>query len=241
MSHPARIEARLRMLIEQAISTEKKWKELEKLTGIASTSWVDFNRGKKRATADMIEAVSVVWPQYAFWLATGISDPQHGHVAPGGYGFPKGGEEQPSSTRYFREALAARAAAESALIKWLDARFEDPELAAAVASSDDLLRGTHQMHAVTAELSDSLKRADFADKLRQAEIALFGNMPFLDLDEVEGGLKPLRRLLAELMKSYEKHGMVAEMQRLKSRVDEIDEQTMRHRRIMERIAKARQG
>ena len=81
-SYACNIEDRLRLLIDAAIETDRKWKEMERLTGIASTSWVDFYRGKKRATADMIEATSKVWPQHAFWLSTGITDPDFGHVAP---------------------------------------------------------------------------------------------------------------------------------------------------------------
>ena len=222
MSHPGKIEARLRALIEQAISTERKWKELEKLTGIASSSWVDFNRGKKRATADMIEAVSVVWPQYAFWLATGISDPQHGHVAPGDYGFPRRGEEQPSSSRYFREALAARAAAEAAMTKWMDADFENPELTLLIASEDQFLRGAHLIEpAETPELSDSLTRVRFAASLRRAEIAVHEDMPHLDHDETEAALKPLKRLLAELKGNFEKLNLVEEMEAVQRKIERL--------------------
>lgn len=97
------IEGRLRTLIDAVIETDRKWKELERLTGIPASSWVDFNRGKKRATADMVEAVSKAWPQHAFWLCTGISDPDFGHVAPvamPGYTVPRG-LPQEHSTREF--------------------------------------------------------------------------------------------------------------------------------------------
>lgn len=76
------IEDRLRILVKKVARTHCLWKEMEVLTGIPASSWVDFNRGKKRATATMIEAVSRKWPEYAFWLATGLTNYGGQHVAP---------------------------------------------------------------------------------------------------------------------------------------------------------------
>lgn len=76
------IEDRLRLLIVSITTRPSMWKELEELTGIPSSSWVDFNRGKKRATAAMVEAVCQHSPHYALWLTTGTDAPELGQESP---------------------------------------------------------------------------------------------------------------------------------------------------------------
>jgi uncharacterized protein YoaH (UPF0181 family) len=226
------IDGRLRAVIDLKFETSRRFKHLQDETGIDANRWKAVWHGRQRVMPDMIETIGKAFPQYAFWMITGISDPQHGHVAPGDYGFPRHGEEQPSSNRYFREALAARAAAQAAMTKWMDADFDDPEQTLLIASDDQFLRGAHLIEpAETPELSDSLRRVHFAAKLRQAEIAVHGNMPDLDHDETEAALKPIKRLLTESMQSYEKLQMVAEMEGIQRKIACLDEIVMRHRGV----------
>lgn len=73
---------RARKVIFEQIHATRRFKVLEEMTEISSEGWKSFMYGKQRPTAAMIEAVCKKWPQYAFWVATGVTDPDYGHVAP---------------------------------------------------------------------------------------------------------------------------------------------------------------
>lgn len=78
---------------------------LEQLTHVAAKRWRNFVTGAQGATIEMIEAISRVKPQYAFWITTGITDPERGHIAPSGVEtfFPiVRGIEQKYATAEFR-------------------------------------------------------------------------------------------------------------------------------------------
>lgn len=75
------IHDRFRAVIRRNTSETRKWSELEALTGIPATSWQKAYNAKQRPTAEMLEAISRLWPEFAFWLVTGISDAKNGHVA----------------------------------------------------------------------------------------------------------------------------------------------------------------
>jgi len=74
------IQERLRAVIEEETDERGRFAELEKLTQISANSWKSFWHGRQRPTCEMIEAACMRWPQYAFWLATGITDAKYGHV-----------------------------------------------------------------------------------------------------------------------------------------------------------------
>ncbi|QOY94742.1 hypothetical protein IM543_02165 [Massilia sp. UMI-21] len=74
------IQSRLRAVIEAATDERGRFAELEKLTKVSANSWKSFWHGRQRPTCDMIEAICVRWPHYAFWIATGITDAKYGHV-----------------------------------------------------------------------------------------------------------------------------------------------------------------
>lgn len=98
-------------VINATTAESRRFKELEELTGIAAVSWRQTYQKRQRPTAEMIEAIAKKWPQHAFWLVTGIPDPDYGHVAPastGTYTVVKGCE-QPQSTREFHFLIARRA------------------------------------------------------------------------------------------------------------------------------------
>jgi transcriptional regulator with XRE-family HTH domain len=70
---------RIRAVVESQTESHRRFKELEERTGLKATSWQNFLNGRQRPTWEMIELVSKTWPQFAFWIATGIHDEEHGH------------------------------------------------------------------------------------------------------------------------------------------------------------------
>lgn len=58
------------------------WEYLGNVTNIPSQSWRSAYNRRQKPTLQMMEAVSRIWPQYAFWLMTGITDATNGHLAP---------------------------------------------------------------------------------------------------------------------------------------------------------------
>lgn len=79
------IQERFRSVILKNTSDKRRWSELEALTGIAATSWQKAFNLKQRPTSEMLEAVARLWPCFAFWLVTGVTDAKNGHVACGYY------------------------------------------------------------------------------------------------------------------------------------------------------------
>jgi hypothetical protein len=76
------ISERLLLLIDLKMQTGKRFKSLEALTGVPARKWNSFTLRKQESTIEMIEAASKIWPQHAFWLATGIEDAAVGHTNP---------------------------------------------------------------------------------------------------------------------------------------------------------------
>ena len=56
--------------------------KLEKLTGIDRSSWYHLRNGKRRANEEDIEAIVKMFPQYAFWIASGQIAPEIGQTSP---------------------------------------------------------------------------------------------------------------------------------------------------------------
>lgn len=83
------------------------WERLHGFTGISAQRWRKAFMRRQRATPDMIQAMAHAFPQYAFWIATGITDATNGHIAPANVqAFPERlHTEDAASTRYFRKAL----------------------------------------------------------------------------------------------------------------------------------------
>ncbi|WP_156438237.1 hypothetical protein [Burkholderia sp. BDU5] len=106
--HP--FSARLKAIIEAETDSRGRFNELVDVSQIPLDSWRSVWYGRQRPTVEMIEAVGQKWPQYAFWLVTGITDPERNHIAPAtaASGYPvMRGVEQPWATREFRYLIAA--------------------------------------------------------------------------------------------------------------------------------------
>lgn len=100
---------RMLEVIQAMTGSKRRFKELEELTGIPSDRWSAFSLGRQRPTAEMIESVCKEWPQFAFWIAIGITDPERGHVAPNSIDshYPvTRGVEQNYATAEFRYLLS---------------------------------------------------------------------------------------------------------------------------------------
>ncbi|MGZ4991791.1 MAG: DNA-binding protein [Methylobacter sp.] len=55
---------------------------LERHTGIKSTIWANVRNGKSRVNEDHLEAVNKMWPQYTYWITTGLTLPEAGQISP---------------------------------------------------------------------------------------------------------------------------------------------------------------
>lgn len=77
------IADRMKAVIQPNTNPNSRFKELEEMSGINAASWKAAWHGNQRPTAEMIEHVARLWPQHAFWLATGeLPEPQGIHLAP---------------------------------------------------------------------------------------------------------------------------------------------------------------
>jgi hypothetical protein len=76
------LDTRIQLLIGCVTMHKPDWKKLEIETEIPAEKWRQYTRGSTKASLDMTEALAAKWPQYAFWLITGVSDEKHGHHAP---------------------------------------------------------------------------------------------------------------------------------------------------------------
>lgn len=79
-----KLAERLRELVgkgTQANAT-RRFQWLANNSTVSAEAWRSFWNGKQRPSAEMIEAAAHIWPNYAFWLATGIDDVSHGHLSP---------------------------------------------------------------------------------------------------------------------------------------------------------------
>ena len=76
------ISERFKILIETRIQTHRRYANLERDSGIKAISWRSATNGTQRPTAEMLQAISRQFPENAFWLVTGYTDSQHGHLSP---------------------------------------------------------------------------------------------------------------------------------------------------------------
>jgi transcriptional regulator with XRE-family HTH domain len=56
--------------------------EFEQETGIPAKTWSNIENGLQKANEDHIEAIGKRWPEFAYWLVTGLVQPEAGHISP---------------------------------------------------------------------------------------------------------------------------------------------------------------
>jgi hypothetical protein len=78
------LEDRLILTLREgaAIHGHGYWQFLEDLYLISAQRWRKVYKRRQRPTPDMVEALCRSRPDYAFWIATGITDAENGHIAP---------------------------------------------------------------------------------------------------------------------------------------------------------------
>lgn len=76
------IEDRVILVLRAAEDGYGFWKRLEEQTGISAARWRKVFTGQQRPTPDILQALCRLKPEYAFWIATGVTDAENGHKAP---------------------------------------------------------------------------------------------------------------------------------------------------------------
>ena len=90
---PERLEnmtRRLKFVVQEQTNSSGRFAWLESVTGIGQKTWQAWWTRDSMPSGNMIEAVGRLWPQYAFWLCTGMTDENCGHSRPNmGKGWPE--------------------------------------------------------------------------------------------------------------------------------------------------------
>lgn len=234
------IEDRLRTLLKEVTKTDRKWKEIEIATGIAAASWVDFNRGKKRATADMIEAVCLAWPEHALWLTAGFEDPKYGHMS------PEHKDGSKSSALYFQAVIEENALRQKYADQWVKNDLGDDFNLQNFSPFDSefIVRNVHQLlTSVPQDLSAARAKTIRAEKMRQIDLITENTIPTLDYEETEAILPALQQMLESLVKSRKGHDdettFTLNEERIKHVLEEVKESIEKHRNQMDFIGKLR--
>jgi len=54
----------------------------EEQTGIKAKTWANVENGLQKANEEHIKAIVEKWPEYAYWLTTGLTLPEAGQISP---------------------------------------------------------------------------------------------------------------------------------------------------------------
>lgn len=73
---------RLKVIIDVKTPSRGRFTMLEKSSTISAVNWKTFWYGRQRPNHEMIQTIARLWPEYAFWLVTGLTDNAFGHVSP---------------------------------------------------------------------------------------------------------------------------------------------------------------
>jgi hypothetical protein len=76
------ISTRLMYIITEETSENGRFGWLENATGIGRKTWQAWFSRSSMPSGNMLEAAGRLWPQYAFWLVTGMTDEDYGHTRP---------------------------------------------------------------------------------------------------------------------------------------------------------------
>ncbi|WP_318827159.1 hypothetical protein [Burkholderia cepacia] len=127
------ITLRIHLLLRHLTGNQHKWAALAKITGIKAVKWRHVYIGINKPSIAMLDALCQSFPNYAFWLATGITDYQAGHQAPQpNLEFPfkhdsfKDPNESDVSTEYFRESIDSLKIATKNLLQLIHKEIECP-------------------------------------------------------------------------------------------------------------------
>jgi hypothetical protein len=77
------IHLRLKAIIQSETEETGRFTWLQKWTEISRNTWQTWwDKDDAPPSGKMIEAAARLWPKYAFWLASGLSDEKYGHTYP---------------------------------------------------------------------------------------------------------------------------------------------------------------
>ncbi|MDK6078346.1 hypothetical protein [Massilia varians] len=76
------IAARMKLILLAETPEKRRFPTLEEQTGVPENTWRTWWKRGGTPSGSMVEAVARTWPQYAFWLATGLTDAVFGHRMP---------------------------------------------------------------------------------------------------------------------------------------------------------------
>lgn len=68
------------LLLLECEGTKLPW--LEERTGIKRKRWASVKAGTVEMRATEIQALAAIWPEYAYWLATGQEIAEVGQISP---------------------------------------------------------------------------------------------------------------------------------------------------------------
>jgi transcriptional regulator with XRE-family HTH domain len=57
-------------------------RDMERETGIPAKTWENVENGIQKVNEDHIEAITKRWPQFAYWLVIGKTQPEAGNISP---------------------------------------------------------------------------------------------------------------------------------------------------------------
>jgi hypothetical protein len=76
------ISVRLKLVIIEKTEVKRRFPVLASITNIPEETWRSWWRIGKIPKADLVEAICKNWPEYAYWVATGMTDIDCGHNMP---------------------------------------------------------------------------------------------------------------------------------------------------------------
>lgn len=76
------ISTRLKFIINEETSESGRFGWLEEATDIGRKTWQAWYSRSSMPSGNMVEAAGRLWPQFAFWLTTGMTDEDYGHTRP---------------------------------------------------------------------------------------------------------------------------------------------------------------
>ena len=145
---PRDIRDRLNAITAWAYPGRGRFRALAEISTITADSWKGTWHHKQRPTSEMVQFVARTWPQFAFWLCTGITDQRHGHQAPDGVRCYPEQRMTPrvEAEKYFRHAVGM-------LVRW---EQDEPEQLTDIVELKSLAIGRNHDE-VAAENADTSK------------------------------------------------------------------------------------
>lgn len=76
------IAARLKLVVLAQTPEKRRFPTLEVLTGVSENTWRTWWKRGGTPSGALVEGIGRAWPEYAFWLTTGLTDAEYGHRIP---------------------------------------------------------------------------------------------------------------------------------------------------------------